>query len=126
MPATYQIDASRKLVLSKATGILTPAEMIEHQTALRSDPMFQPDYWQLFDFSETTEAQFTGRDIRRLAYDSPFRSGSRRAFVVPRPLLVGLANMFKTLTEDQGAELQLFDDLAEASRWLGIESRNDS
>jgi hypothetical protein len=122
MPATYVIDVRHKLVISKGTGVVTAADLEEHQKRLRSDPQFQPDFWQLADFSATTDVQVTVDDIRRLAQGSPFRSGSRRALVVPRPVLVGIGRMFQTLTEEDGVDLQLFDTLAEASRWLGIDT----
>jgi len=120
MPVTYHIDASRKLVISKATGILTAADMFVHQARLRSDPMFRPEYSQLADFTEVTEVQVTAEDIRGLATGSPFRARARRALVVPRPVLFGLARMFQAITEGQDAEVRLFDNLAEASRWLGL------
>ena len=121
MPATYQIDASRKLVLSKAIGVLTAAEMFAHDASLHADPLFQPYYSNLADFSEATDVQATGMEIRRLADESPFRSGARRAFVVPAPLLYGVARMFQIFTEEHGVDMQLFDEVALASRWLGIE-----
>lgn len=121
MPADYHIDVSRKLIISTATGILTADEMVEHQKRLRNDPMFRPDFNQIIDFSGAVEVRAKGNDIRRLAYDSPFRSGSRRALIAPRPELVGIARMFKALTEEHGAEIRLCDDLAEASQWLGID-----
>lgn len=121
MPASYQIDVPRKLVIIKATGVLTAAEMHAQNAHMYNDPLFQPDYWQLADFSETTDFQATTREIRQLADDNPWSAGIRCAFVVPRPFQYGLARMFKAFTEEQGADLRLFDTLAEASQWLGIE-----
>jgi hypothetical protein len=64
--------------------------------------------------------QATAEDVQGLATGSPFRPGARRALVVPRPVLFGLARMFQAMTEGQGVEVRLFDNLAEASQWLGL------
>jgi hypothetical protein len=121
MPASYQIDVAHKLVIIKATGVVSAAEMLAHNARLYNDPLFQQDYWQLVDFSETTDFQATTREIRQLADDNPWSAGIRCAFVVPLPFQYGLAHMFKVFTEDQGADLRLFDTFAEASKWLGLE-----
>jgi len=121
MPTTYRIDTRRRLVISKATGVLTAAEVLAHQSALRSDPLFQPGYDQLADFSETTDFQLTSAEIRRMAYETPFNSSARLAFVVPRPIQYGITHMFKIYAEDRKFKLEQFDNIAEASSWLGTD-----
>lgn len=122
MPIDYVIDAARRIVLTKATGILTAAEVRDRQQRLLTDPAFQADFRQFADFAEATEFRTTAEDIRHLAENSPFRAGSKRAFVVPRPNFYGLARMFQTLTEEHRAELRIFYDAAEAMSWLELKS----
>jgi hypothetical protein len=121
MPATYVIDEARRLVLSEASGVLTAAEMFDHQQCLCADPAFQPDFQQLFDFTKVIETKTSIEDVRRLAAESPFRAGARRAFVVARPVCYGLARMFQMLTEKHKTETEIFGDMEEARRWLGLE-----
>jgi len=122
MPATYRIDTTRKLVLSSGSGTLTGEEMSDHQSRLKQDPEFRADLDQLMDFTDVEEITVSHEQLQRLAYDSPFGEGSRRAIVVQRPLFYGLARMFQTLTESQGPEVRIFEELAEAKRWLGLET----
>jgi len=49
MPAEYKIDKSKKMVFTKAYGILTDQEAYTHQDKLRNDPDFDPGYSQLID-----------------------------------------------------------------------------
>ena len=119
---TYTIDVARKLVISKVAGVEMAIDLLAQHNHLRSDPLFRPDFGKIKDFSATTGVQVTGDDIRRLIVGSPFRSGSRRSLVVPRPALIGIGRMYQILSEDHGVDLRLFDNLAEASRWLGIEA----
>lgn len=122
MAATYVIDEARRLVSSKASGTLTAAEIFDHQARLRADKAFKPDFRQIIDFTEVTEVNLQPDDMYRIADGSPFRAGARRAFIIRRPLLYGLARMFQILTEAHEAEIKIFCSVEEANEWLGLES----
>ena len=122
MAAQYRIDTERGVVFTNAVGPFTDADATDHQRRLASDPAFRPDLDQLSDYSRVTELQLSAATVRSLALGSPFRAGSRRAFVIPaRDARFGVARMFQTLTDDHGAELRIFQDMAEARAWLGLE-----
>jgi hypothetical protein len=121
MPATYRIDATRRLVVSTGSGTLTGDEMRGHQARLKSDPEFESDMDQLMDFTGVEHVEITPQEVPQLAYDNPFREGSRRAIVVQQPLPYGLVRMFQAMTEPHGAEIKLFHEVGEAMRWLGLE-----
>ena len=106
MPAEYRIDVERGLVLSRAWGVLTDHELLEHQRTLGADPEFSPALNQIFDFREVTISRVTATGIKQLAQHNVFRSGSRR--------------MFELLTEATPDELRVqFGDLPGAERWVG-------
>jgi hypothetical protein len=121
MPATYTIDAARGLVLSTASGTLTGDEMRGHQERLKADPDFRPDLDQLADFTGVDHLALSPQEIPQLAYNNPFREGSRRAIVVAQPLQYALVRMFQAMTESQGPEIEIFHEVAKAKRWLGLE-----
>jgi hypothetical protein len=120
MPVNFRIDVARKLVISECQGVVTGADLFDHQSLLGADPRFQPDFWQLFDFTGATEIHVSVEDVRELAARSPFRAGSKRAVVVSRPVHFGLVRMFDALTDEHAVDLRVFYDVAEAWAWLGM------
>jgi len=125
MPYTYAIDNERRLVLSTGSGVLTTADIVAHIDRLRSDPNFHPNFRQLMDFTQVTEAQLPSDEIRRLAQITLFSSRSQRAIVVPSsPFFYGLARMYEMSLHGSGTEgawTQVFEDLDSAKRWLGLD-----
>jgi hypothetical protein len=51
MAAKYEIDRSRRLVLTTASGELSPKDIQGHMDRLTGDPDFDPDFYQLADFT---------------------------------------------------------------------------
>ena len=122
MPAEYRIDVERGLVLSRAWGVLTDHELLEHLRTVGADPDFYPALNQIFDFREVTISRVTATGIKQLAQHNVFRSGSRRVFTVLQGALVifGSLRMFELLTEATPDELRVqFGDLPGAERWVG-------
>ncbi len=127
MPAFYKIDKGRRLVLSSATGVLTAEDMWTHQKQLASDKDFDSGFSQLLDFTGVTEIGFKVDDVRSLAERNVFSPRSRRAFIVNRDVLYGLARMYELLREGRGDdEIQVFRDRDEALAWLVAEKREES
>lgn len=122
MPIDYRIDTARGVVFTVADGPFTDEAALDHQRRLTVDPAFRPNMAQLSDFSRAT-LELSTAAVRSLAIGNPFGPGSRRALVIPgRDARYGMARMFQLLTEEQGPELRIFEDLAEARAWLGLES----
>lgn len=120
MPVRYIIDKERRLVTTSASGCVTFAELKEHQDRLLSDPDFDPTFNQLGACAEDIRAQLSSEEIITLARRKLFSSTSRRAFVVPKPEIYGLARMFETYHEmsDTPSRIRAFRDLDSALRWL--------
>lgn len=123
MPVEYTIDKSRRMVFSKAYGILTDQDIISHQEMLRDDPDFDPGFSQLVDCTGVTKADDISTDaIYELARRHLFGAESQRAFVAPTKLMYGLSRMLQILTENYPDELVVFKDLAGASKYLKLEA----
>lgn len=121
MPASYVIDLRNGVVLSTAHGVLTDAEMLQHQTRLRSDPLFRPDLDQIFDFTNVDEADLSAAMVQRLADRNPFGAGSRRVFVVRTPVMLGMMRMYQMLSERDGDTLRVHvGTVAEARAMLNL------
>ena len=121
MPASYRIDTERRTVFSRATGVLTDGDLLEHQRQLGNDPDFRPDHDQLFDFRGVTRLATSSAVVYALAEANPFGAGSRRAVTAPSDVVFGVARMFETLTSGSAHVLRLFRDHDAAMRWLGLQ-----
>jgi hypothetical protein len=118
VPVTYTLDAARRLVLSRASGLVTAEDFVEHGKRLGQDPGFDPGFCQLLDCSEVRELRLSTEALRGMARFRLFGPGSRRAVVAPRDLHYGLARMYEMLRGDAPEQLQVFRTREEAERWL--------
>lgn len=118
MPALYQIDKVRQLVISTASGFLTAADILAHQRQLLADPDFDPTCSQIVDCTAVTGIDLSPDDIRAVTAAAIFSAHSRRAVVVGTDEQFGFARMFKMMREAQGEYgIRVFRDRAEALRW---------
>jgi hypothetical protein len=118
VPATYQIDKARRLVVSTASGFLTAADILAHQRKLLVDPSFDPDCSQIVDCCAITGIDLSPDDVRAVTAATIFSAHSRRAVVVATDEQFGFASMFKMMREAQGEYgIRVFRDRAEALRW---------
>ncbi len=122
MPVLSLVDPPRRLVVSRAFGVLRDDDLYAHHDALRSDPDFEPTFRQLYDFRDVERVEVTSEAVDALANQSPFGAGSRRAFVVASDLAFGLARMYQAMVEPQGHVLRVFRDFAAACEWLGVDA----
>ncbi len=121
MPFSYSIDAANRLVTSRGWGIVTGAEIMEHQDRLANDPAFRSEYSQLADLTAATAIEVDGDAVRALAKRDFFSATSRRALVVLMPHAVGLGRMYEAYHSLAGAreQFQVFSSCQEALLWLG-------
>lgn len=118
MPVTYIIDKVKRRLYAAATGELLGTELLGLQPHLAADPDFEPSFSQLFDLTGVRTAEIDALHIRSMAETTVFDRGARRALVVGKPVLFGLARMFQILAEGRGGEIEIFTDRAEAEAWL--------
>jgi hypothetical protein len=119
MPAIFQIDTQRRLIITTCSGILTAVELLAHQQTLRKHPDFDPSFSQFVDLSEVTKLDLTGKEIERFAEGTIFSPHSRRAVLAPRDVDYGVARMYGVLREFKGEEgIQVFRNRDEALAWV--------
>jgi hypothetical protein len=119
MPGCYKIDKERRLVMSTGYGVVTNADLLDHQNKLIADPDFDPTYSQLADFAHVTKVEVTAADIHRMAERDVFAPDARRAFVVPDDMAYGMVRMFEMLREAKGENgIRVFRTLEEGLGWV--------
>ena len=123
MPASYQIDKTRRLVISTASGFLTAADILAFQRKLLGDPDFDPACSQIVDCTAVTGINLSPDDVREVTAATIFSAHSRRAVLVATDEQSGFASMFKIMREAQGEYgIRVFRDRAEALRWALAEA----
>jgi len=121
MPARYEIDTERRIILSFATGTLKDEELRAHQQAVLSDPAFDPTLYQLWDCRGVDQVEVSNAVLRDLAGSRSFAPGTKRAVVAATDLHYGLARMFQIMHGDAPEDFQVFRSLEDATAWLGLE-----
>jgi hypothetical protein len=125
MPMNYELDTTRGLILTTASGILTDAEFRTCTVRLLQDEHIHANMRELCDFQAVTRFEVTSVTVQWTADAErrhPFLSGRRLAIVVASDIVYGMSRMYQLLSEDHFPTLAVFRDLAEAKAWLGIES----
>jgi len=84
MPTEFSVDTSRRLILTRASGTLTLADITAARRQLCADPAFDRTFNELFDLRDVTEvaisaAEFEGILATRCSHEeSGAHSWSRR------------------------------------------------
>jgi hypothetical protein len=120
VPASYQIHPARALVLSLGWGILSDADIREHYRQLRDDPAFDPAFRQLADIRDVSRVEASIPTIRDEARTWTFAPEARRALVARSDAPYGLARLFAAYWALEGGAVEVFRDLDDAARWLGV------
>ena len=120
MPATYQIDVARRLVLSRVWGVFTAEDLKNHYTTLAADPAFDPTYSQLVDLRDVERVDMDTPVIRRHALERLFHPNAQRALVVSSPHHYELARIYAEFAEYASQNVHVFRDMHDAEEWLGL------
>lgn len=120
MPTHYDIVRDARIVRSAASGTLTEQESWDHYERMKADPDFDPTFCQLCDLRAVTEIEASAAFLKRLASQSIFARGARRAFVAAQDHHYGLARMLQVFAETEGSEVAVFRTVEEAERWLRL------
>lgn len=118
MPASFTIDLARRIVYSRGWGVLVDSDLRQTQHGLRETVGFEPDFSQLYDFSDVTEVRVTGEGLREMSRQSPFHRDARRAVVVDTDVAFGMVRVFQLAGDRETPEFQIFRDRESALRWL--------
>jgi len=118
MPISHQVDPTRQLVLSIATGVLTAREIIDGQRALRKAAGFRSDLNQVLDVSRVTEVAFSEEDVFMIVANGPFGAGARRVLVIPAALQASHLGLIAALIREAGVAFRVVETEAEAFQWL--------
>jgi hypothetical protein len=120
MPISYCIDSEQGVVISRAWGTVTGAEVHAHERLLRAEPAFEPAFRQMIDVRDTTRIDMSTTMMQHIAETRVFRRGHRCAFVTSSHDQFGMARMFASFASLRGDEVEVFREWSSAADWLGL------
>jgi hypothetical protein len=124
MPIAYRIDQDRRLVLTRAWGVLTDADILDHKEHLAKDPHFQAPMVELSDLRSVERLDVTTEGVKAMvAHDAgnvDRVAGHRLALVVGSDEVFGMARMYGLRRGADGDGVGVFRDMAEAEAWLSV------
>lgn len=122
VPISYRIDQERRLVLTRAWGVLTDDDIINHKERLARDPEFDPVIPQLTDARDIEQFAVTIAGVHAMiAHDAAHasrRAGHRLALVVGTDEVFGMARMYELMGERSDNSVAVFRTIADAETWL--------
>ncbi|HLA90041.1 MAG TPA: hypothetical protein VJL28_06395 [Gemmatimonadaceae bacterium] len=124
MPITFHINAAEGVIYTTAQGVVTDADILAHKDAMVRHPDFRPGMRQLSDarLIERLDVSTAGVSLFA-AHDGLHASdlGAHQiAIVVGTDEVFGMARMYQSVTEANLPGVQIFRDMDEARRWLGL------
>jgi hypothetical protein len=121
MPVILKIDPLRRLVYSTFYGRITDDEMLNHRSAIASDPNFNPDFSEIVDFSAVSDIDISEGTLTALAgTQSLYKPSVLHIVVAPHKATSQMANHFKTLAQQSRPNLHVVRTRAQAYKLLGM------
>jgi hypothetical protein len=121
---TYSIDRQLRLIVSRASGVFTPDDVLSVRAQAARDPTFDPTYDQIIDLTGVADLRFDYDAMLALAASSLSQSFVRRAIVAPNAEQYSLACIFQVASEQSGQRIDIFATFEEAAEWMGGRNAN--
>lgn len=121
MSCEYHIDVTRRCVFTRCWGDLTDEDLLGHQRSIMADPRFEPTMSQCMDYRDVVQVSLTTEGVRALAVRSSFDARARRAFLMNRLVLKGLARMYQVIANVTDDALRICESREEAFEWVGLD-----
>ena len=119
MPVILKIDPRRRVVYSTFYGRLTDQEVLNHRSAIASDPSFNREFSEIVDFSAVIEISVSESTLATLAGTQSLYSPSvLHIIVAPDSTMSQLANHFKELAQQSRPNLHIVRSRSEAYKLL--------
>jgi hypothetical protein len=113
-------------MILRGSGRLCYLELLEARARGGSHPAFDPACPTLVDFREVTEFERRPLLIRDMAERPIVARDARIAILTPPVPQWGMARLFVAYAQLMGRPVEMFTDLEDAERWLGVAPAADS
>ena len=127
MAVTVTIDATQKIVLVRFTGEVKDADLIGLPIAPTADPLFDPSFSEIVDFSAATGGSVSTCAVHTLAQrTSSYNRNSKHVVVAPQPHAFGLTRMYQAYARETRPNLEVVRTVDEAYASLGLRHSSGS
>lgn len=125
MPIEYKIYEDEHYVYAKATGTLTPEEIINYVNKLHREPNLEPGFKELFDVRYVSKSEVTiesfQRIIKKAMLDNKRNQMNRLAIVVSKVDSFDRAKHYEKSVSSDKETVIVFNMLDTAKIWLGVD-----
>jgi len=120
MPFATSFYRDRRLMITRAWGHITVADVRAYQQELRQQPEFDRTWAHVVDARDAVQIDISSEEIRQLAASSVLAPSARRAMVATDLAIFGLFRMYATLFElhVDGSTVGVFTTLDDAIEWV--------
>ena len=130
MTIRYRFFPEQRLVIIRASGAVSPEELVETDARILSDPSWVNGFDILCDYRELEIPIADLEGIEKLvehdAENAHIQDRSRAAVVAPRDVVFAFSRMWETLSREGGLTGAVFRTMAEAVEWLGADDDPDT
>lgn len=124
MPVKYVINHSEGVVYTTAYGKLTDEDLVDFKLALQNDPEFIPGMKELSDLRSVEQFEVTSIGVRKFVLMDKINAEKSKehilAIIAPEDSVYGTARMYQMMTEENNPNINIFRNIDEARKWLGI------
>ena len=122
MGVRLTIDMSKRLVVSTFSGEVDDAELVNHVSAIRSHPDFDPSFSEIIDFSGITGGKISTSAVETMSQrPSIYNSTSMHVIIAPQDFMFGLARMSQVLAEKTKPNVLVVRTIEEAYKFMKLE-----
>lgn len=117
---SYKIVWEDRGVYWKYNDSITGAEVIEGSTSIYGDARFDDLLYKLVDFSDAESVEMTQEEVAIIAFQHKAAEISNRHIknaIIIKPGCK-LASLFASFFKDSKWEVEIFDDIESASKWV--------
>ena len=123
MPVDIKIEQRERIVFRSFRGDVSENDVVSVRERLLREPLFDPNFSHVIDFTEVNEIRVSSDFIRGFANkESIFAEGVRQIVVAPQEHIYGLARMAQILRQlrTRGMNIDVVRCKREARKSLGI------
>lgn len=129
MPIEYKIYEKEHYVYAKATGLLTPEEIIDYVNKLHKEPELKPGFKELFDVRFISRSKVTMESFRKIIKqaisDNKRNQMNRLAIVASAADSFDKAKYYERSNPPDKETVIVFNMLHTAQIWLGVDQPED-
>lgn len=123
VPIEVSVDKQAGVIRRKYSGAVSGEEILASFAEVIGHPDYQPGVKSLMDFREYRH-QLSSQDLRDVAdffiEHGETVKGAKAAVVVSQTVSYGLVRMLQAYLETFPVQLEVFFDMEEGERWLGV------